>query len=999
MIYKVQQGKKLTDAQRNWNIAKHYLKSGPNIKNIWNALKYILDGPSKYQTGQPEILPGFQVKSLTTSGKLINQLSKKGTIGANNVRAAATSNFEKEILDKVLETKYPGQKVIDFADLQRAVQSNLIPYKTKAQTAYANYGTNRIGINPTEFKFNPQTRTFEPAVKLNTFTFEADKIPLGNAKHYDSTTLGHTRTFTTQSEPNVLHVMESQSDWAQNPVSVKSYNKGTKSSKHHINQLRKQIEQMKEIKYPQEQIDENEQRILKQKQYQEVPAWHIKYLQDNYLSRQLQENMLYASKHGQTVMRYPTGETVARIEGYMPYLTFNGNINKEMQAVNLTQQIQNIEMQLAAGTNMRNYQNLSRQLDQLRKQYNLLRQEASGSIYNPDEETIINKYDKFPKMYNKLFKDQPVKTIVDQQGNGWFEINIPKDLQNMQLQYKKGGILKGQEGLVFLDNGYQAYKDYNNLSVINKFKRNYNVAKHQLNSGNLGKAAYALIGGYAPTNSRQNTGEPPGIGIKNFGKLVRTARVAREFANVLSKTPKAKEFVMPGLIGWAPKTKIKGYHASNDKTFIPNFFHKGWAQKTHNAPAGIYIANGKAPGYGFLTKRPYVHQVETTLEKPQVQLGEVKSKTKNKIRNQIERDAQSQGADGIIYKGITDNQMPNQFITKTLNPDVKVNTNKPIDKTRSEVMIADDLGVYERPFKLYFEDKVNSLPSNLVDKTPIPEAELSYKQEAYDRMDFTPKYRMSIGKINEAWGQEILRRLRNLGYNTEQNGKYIIGQHKVMTNPEQYVKLNSRNKVTLGYFNQDNAKNGGFYGGFWNEAAIDPTHIKSIPSGLLHERVMHGTDKMLEGIQYHQGGQAQQMYQDFIDKIFFNDKGNLKLGFKQSPDGSISFNGIKVDKDDINWKEARATIAELARKLYVNVKGDSKISSIQDLERLRPAFEKEVNENPNLLKLLKDINGYGYTYSTVGPQTNPTFVHDLRTLLKIGPAALPFIITEKEEKE
>jgi len=28
------------------------------------------------------------------------------------------------------------------------------------------------------------------------------------------------------------------------------------------------------------------------------------------------------------------------------------------------------------------------------------------------------------------------------------------------------------------------------------------------------------------------------------------------------------------------------------------------------------MANGKAPGYGFLTKRKYVHPVETTFEKP-----------------------------------------------------------------------------------------------------------------------------------------------------------------------------------------------------------------------------------------------------------------------------------------------------------------------------------------------------------------------------------------------
>jgi hypothetical protein len=41
-----------------------------------------------------------------------------------------------------------------------------------------------------------------------------------------------------------------------------------------------------------------------------------KYLSDNYLRRQLQENMKYAAENGQTKMRYPTSETAAKIEGF-----------------------------------------------------------------------------------------------------------------------------------------------------------------------------------------------------------------------------------------------------------------------------------------------------------------------------------------------------------------------------------------------------------------------------------------------------------------------------------------------------------------------------------------------------------------------------------------------------------------------------------------------------------------------------------------------------------
>ena len=446
MIYKLQNGQKLTDTQRNWNIAKAYLKSKPTLSNIYNALHYLLNGPSKYQTGQPDIIPGFQVKGLMSTGNLVKQVSKKGTVSTNNVRAIANkgSTLEREIVNDVLNKEYQGKKLVDFGDLQRTVQSRLVPYTTKSQTKFADYGVDRIGytskLSPENMTFNPVTGKFESSkVSLDTYTFESPKIPMGNATHYDTTTLGHSRTFTTPEEPSILHVLETQSDWAQHPTGVKSYNKGTQHSRHYITQLRKQIAQMKERSYPQEQVEQNEQRILKQKQYQEVPSWHIKYLQDNYLPRQLQENMLYASRQGKTSMRYPTRETAANIEGYIPYLKFSGHPEKENLAAKLIYQIQDTEAQIANGTNIFNYQRLSKRLDDLKKQFNLLKQEASETVYSPEEETILNKYDMFPKMFNKLFKEQSVKTIVDQKGNGWFEVNIPKNMQDMQLQYKKGG--------------------------------------------------------------------------------------------------------------------------------------------------------------------------------------------------------------------------------------------------------------------------------------------------------------------------------------------------------------------------------------------------------------------------------------------------------------------------------------------------------------------------------------------------------------------------------
>ena len=169
---------KLTYLQRNWNIAKQYVKESPSLPNILKALKYLLDGPSNHITGQPEILPGFQLKGLMRGSQLESQLSKAGTISTNAVKALANKSNEMQgnILNKVLDNLFPAQRVVDYNKLRKAVQSELIPYNTAPATKYADYGLDRIGYNaklsPENVVFNPQTGQYESkAVKLGTFTF------------------------------------------------------------------------------------------------------------------------------------------------------------------------------------------------------------------------------------------------------------------------------------------------------------------------------------------------------------------------------------------------------------------------------------------------------------------------------------------------------------------------------------------------------------------------------------------------------------------------------------------------------------------------------------------------------------------------------------------------------------------------------------------------------------------------------------------------------------
>ena len=437
--------KKLTDLQRNWNIAKQYVKESPSLPNILKALKYLLDGPSKYQTGQPEILPGFQLKGLMRGSQLESQLSKAGTISTNAVKALANKSNEMQgnILNKVLDNSFPAQRVVDYNKLRKAVQSELIPYNTAPATKYADYGLDRIGysarMSPENISFNPQTGQYESkAVKLGTFTFQSLRIPVGNAKHYSSNTLGHTRTFTNPEEPDVLNVLETQSDWAQRAWSRSSYDKMSKAAPHRLEQLRKIIAQQKERGIPSE---STEARIPLQTQFRDIPSWHIQYLQQNYLPKQLQENMLYASKNGYSRMRYPTRDTAIKVEGYEPTLLF-GNVEKEQYALKLQEKIGQLEMQLMQGTNPIQYRKLAQELSKAKQEYNTLKQQSTQQVYSPQEETILRKYDSFPKMFGKIFKDQKPQIVKDSKGNSWFEFAIPKNLQTAELQYRYGGRIK-----------------------------------------------------------------------------------------------------------------------------------------------------------------------------------------------------------------------------------------------------------------------------------------------------------------------------------------------------------------------------------------------------------------------------------------------------------------------------------------------------------------------------------------------------------------------------
>lgn len=435
---------------------------------------------------QIEHYPGYQLGRLMRGNALEKQLSKSGTVSVNSIKAHINKGnaVEKAVVDKVLSSEqFAGKKAVDYNEFRKAVQDELITYDRVSSDKYADYGIKSLGFknqmdsDAQSIRFNEETGEFEqiapfaefkPDYTLNTYTFESPRIPIGNASHYNRGTLGHSRTYTTEEEPNVLHIMESQSDWAQH--------KPTELLKtHDIKSLQDWEEEMafqkanagqgyKGVDYKQEMRDLEAARAFVDPE--------TSYLADNYERRQIQENLKYAAEHGQTRMRYPTAETAANIEGYekigieTPEIRDITNridaIQREIDFpdpdffVEMSQdEIRAFEKKWVKFTESEEYKNLAEELERLKNKRADLWKSAPQD-YNPKHKTILKKYSSFPKQYRKLYKDAEVREVTDSKGNTWYEVDVPKDYLNQEWQYAYGGPLVRMANM-FDGGGYKYY--------------------------------------------------------------------------------------------------------------------------------------------------------------------------------------------------------------------------------------------------------------------------------------------------------------------------------------------------------------------------------------------------------------------------------------------------------------------------------------------------------------------------------------------------------------
>lgn len=419
-------------------------------------------------------------------------LSKTGTININQLRGylSKASKLEQSIVEKVLNEKFNGQKAVDYNQLKRAVQEELITYTRTPQTRWATYGLDRLGYEVIKEPDGAGGIVEYTNFPVQTFTFESPRLPKGSGRHYDSSSLGHSRTFTTKTEPEVLHILESQSDWGQTPLTdlISNVLSDIEHGKHITNaakRFQRYVPEKWKSEYErllrdaekynadfpdevtatysqdfQDFVDQlfssrfkwpSDDAIYRLHKATQVSEPQRTYLHDNYPRRQLQENLKFASERGQTKLRYPTRETAAEIEGFTPVpreghyiIDVNealANYLKEnsRKLTPYSYELLELKNKLDKTSDPIKRNNIISEIKRIQR---LEDRYLNGEVtYESRFETILDKYSLFPKLFNKLYKNQEVRIVSDINGNTWYEVDVPQNYLNSEWQLRHGGKL------------------------------------------------------------------------------------------------------------------------------------------------------------------------------------------------------------------------------------------------------------------------------------------------------------------------------------------------------------------------------------------------------------------------------------------------------------------------------------------------------------------------------------------------------------------------------
>ena len=282
-----------------------------------------------------------------------------------------------------------------------------------------------------------------------------EKFGRGSAEHFDENTLGHSRYLVSNEEPDIFHVLESQSDFYQKnklkPIDIEKHQKSLNRMEELQNRNKEVLKNMKEkgvdeagIPVQEYQIKQFEDIVKGQESGNIMKRGDISNFQqkvllgDKHQERLLQENLDYAAKNGQSKLRYPTSETAAKIQKYIPKIKANSlqwdieNLNS-LKADN---EFLNISDDAVLPMNDYGYKSLSEtpltkkeyleKLNERISKYKALpEEELNKAIFTAEHQTILKKYNDYPKMVKKTL-GLDVSEVKDVKGNSWYEFDIPK---------------------------------------------------------------------------------------------------------------------------------------------------------------------------------------------------------------------------------------------------------------------------------------------------------------------------------------------------------------------------------------------------------------------------------------------------------------------------------------------------------------------------------------------------------------------------------------------
>ena len=353
-------------------------------------------------------------------------------------------------------------------ELKSHIESTLDDYKSRLSEA-----ENKLAANKALLKNAP--------LENETFIFSnREKFGRGDTRHFDDpATLGHTRTLVSKQESDIMHILESQSDFFQNS-GMSSYEKlKNQPINNQKFMLEKRTQQLKNLEktiledenllrdyeerfsknlpdkdgdiiHP-SQIEMQKKIIADRKQHLllkkgELQNWEQKFhLGKGHQERFLQENVQYAAEKGMNKVRVPDATTAARIQGYEGKRIWNINykngdkvtLNDGAEGVIVDDTFDNSVTVDVNGKKINIDMSDSGYGDSKPLPVKKINDEDLKEIliYSTERQTILKKYDEQPKLIKKLFGKEP-KKITDSKGNTWYEFDIPESFKQGKAEFK-----------------------------------------------------------------------------------------------------------------------------------------------------------------------------------------------------------------------------------------------------------------------------------------------------------------------------------------------------------------------------------------------------------------------------------------------------------------------------------------------------------------------------------------------------------------------------------